>query len=78
MKEFTAVWPHFRDAIDHCLANWPETAVKTTTEYLLMRSYLSAAVRETVTAFGEGPPAVLVGSGHTIAPVGLPIAARSV
>ena len=62
---------------DHFLANWPETAVKTTTEYPLMKSCLSAAARETVTAFGEGPPAAPASRGRTLAPVGLPIAARS-
>ncbi|WP_411114654.1 hypothetical protein [Streptomyces sp. 029-5] len=77
LKGFTAARPHFRDAIDHVLVNRPETAVRTTTEYSLMKSCLSAAARETVTAFGEGPPAAPAGRGRTLAPVGVPIVARS-
>ncbi|MGX1755353.1 hypothetical protein ACWIG5_00260 [Streptomyces lydicus] len=77
MKERTAVWLHFQDAVDQFLANLPETVVKTTTEHPLVTSCLSAAARETVTAFGEWPPASPAGHGRTLALVGLPNVARS-
>ncbi|MGW1378183.1 hypothetical protein ACWD6P_28460 [Streptomyces sp. NPDC002446] len=87
LKEFKAVWLHFRDAVDPFLANWPETAVKTPTEpaHPLMKSCLSAAARETATAFGEEPPTSFgeepptspAGRGRTLALVGLAIVARS-
>ncbi|MGW8555149.1 hypothetical protein [Streptomyces tubercidicus] len=67
---------HFRDAVDHFLANWPETAVKTPIERPLMKSCQSAAARETATACGEAPATSPAGRGRTLALVGLLIAAR--